>query len=153
EGRAYFNLRYRVQGTPDMYSSYTYIGGGGAPHDLGVWSSKPLPRSRQYGESLSYLIDPLTFNTPYCFSLRAYADEIDYTGDHQNTLSPWSGEQCATTEMRAFELDPGLVHDFGPTHPTVPNASRGSTVPGLGSAIQTDPDLVAVSITGPASLK
>jgi hypothetical protein len=91
-----FNLRYRVQGTPDAFASYTYIGGGGPPDDRGIWANDPLSRRADKGP-LSYDVSGLTGNTTYCFSLRSYALESPLVGSSYTALSPWSGEVCATT--------------------------------------------------------
>lgn len=130
ELRAQFNLRYRVQGAPDDFSSYTYFGGGGPPDDRGVWNNNPLPSSTTQGEILTYDIDGLSPLTTYCFSARAYAWEIGVSA--YQALSPWSGEVCGTTPENVKVIRNGGVHfPFGPP-PNVPPDPKSGVSPGLG---------------------
>jgi hypothetical protein len=149
EGTTLFNLRYRVQGAPDDFPSYTYFGGGGPPDDRGVWANNPLPASVNRGDILTYDVDGLSPLTTYCISVRAYALEIGVFSSY-TALSPWSGEVCAQTPMKEIQIKPGGPRFLPPNLP--PHDQSSGAVPGLGDEIQ-DPDLVAVKIDGPRTVK
>lgn len=152
EFAAFFNLRYRVQGAPDDFSSYTYIAGGGPPDDRSVVppNVNPLPNSRTLGQILTYDVDGLEPLTTYCFSARTYALEMDLVNTYY-ALSPWSGEVCAQTPEKVLRIHPipGIIalEPHGPPDPKAPVS------PGLGPAMQPYPDLVAVKIDGPQTLR
>jgi hypothetical protein len=153
ESAAWFNLRYRrSDSVRDAYSSYSYIGGGGAPDDRGLISPNPLPSSSQQGEILSYDVGGLQANTSYCFSARAYAHE---DGEPYGTfsLSPWSGEVCGQTLPATLVIDENALHLFEAAQLKPPSDPKSSTVPGLGPALKPNPDLVAVGINGPQTLQ
>jgi hypothetical protein len=147
EGEANFNLRYRIKGAPDDFSSYTYIGGGGPPDDRGVWLSNPLPTSGQQDELLSYVVNNLTPNTTYCFSARAYAFEDNYGGSSQ-VLSPWSGEVCTQTAPKPTPPPPTPVQYLNPQQIGFLNVETISYLDNP-SVLITKADLNARSISGP----
>jgi hypothetical protein len=153
EGMVNFNVRYRVQGTPDRFESYTYVGGGGPPGDRGVWSNNPLGGAAWLNQILSYDATGLTPNTTYCFSVRAYAEEMPVFGSDYTALSPWSGERCAQTPPATLIIDEGAMHRFEAAQNKPPSDPKSATAPGLGAAIKPNPDLVAVSVNGPQVLQ
>jgi hypothetical protein len=150
EFAAYFNLRYRVQGAPDAFSSYTYLGGGGPPDDRGVVrpADNPLPHSATLGEILTYDVDGLAPLTTYCFSARTYALEMDVVNTYY-ALSPWSGEVCAQAPEGELRIhgDPGIR-----PKPNDPPDPKSGVRPGVGPGLLY-PDLVAVRIDGPSTVK
>lgn len=156
---AYFNLRYRLQSsTPDIYSSYTYIGGGGPPDDLSFGVDPSLPTNVPTHDQAIASIDGLNPSTSYCFSVRAFGW---YYGNFSTSFdySPWSGDVCATT--RAAPPTPTPVPLTVPGTPT-PSRTNSSEIHLPSSATYflptstptpapTKPDLDAVSIGGPAT--
>jgi hypothetical protein len=166
----HFNMRYRLQSSkPDVYSSYTYIGGGGPPNDLGLNVGNPNdPTNLDYMEvgykqGGEHDVTGLAANTSYCFSMRSFTYYVGlFSSPDDNippTFSPWSGELCTTTPAAPVPA-PGTGatangHDtllatspFAATHIST-SAEVGALAP---LAAPTKPDLDAVSITGPASV-
>ena len=165
-----FNLRYRLQSSvPDVFASYTYIGGGGAPDDRQLAPTNPLADYPNYvplGGQGTYEVGGLAPNTSYCFSLRSFNADTTDTNDQ---FSPWSGDSCTNTlaspASPAGAAAPASA--AGPTlrdptvlgvQPPAPGSSEQAvqtekqTVSTAPQAGPTKPDLVAVSIIGPTSV-
>ncbi len=166
----HFNLRYRPQSsTPNAYSSYTYLGGGGPPNDLALNVGDPNDPANLdymtvgYQQGGSHNITGLAANTSYCFSMRSFTYYAGYlTPPDDNippTFSPWSGEVCTSTPAAPVQV-PGAGstvqgHDtllvpppYAATHPAAATASGALAA----SVVPAKPDLDVVSITGPASV-
>jgi hypothetical protein len=160
----HYNVRYRLQSSkPDVFSSYTYIGGGGPPNDLTLNVGNPNDpqnpdyMSIPYKEGGAYNASGLKPSTQYCFSLRSFTYYVDlinqFDSNIQPTFSPWSGDVCATT-LAAPAPVPAPVN-AGPivasTHITESDeAARFLT--GTQASPPTQPDLEAVQIAGPSSV-
>jgi hypothetical protein len=161
----YYNLRYRLKSsTPDVFESYTYIGGGGPPDDLSIDVTAEifsLPWGVPTRAEATTTVMGLSPATAYCFSVRATRPHSDGSGD----FSPWSGEVCAATPAAPPTPTPAPL--FGPSTSTPtptrvpPRVTGESPLPyavahfaGASSTptpAPTKPDLDAVSIAGPAS--
>jgi hypothetical protein len=172
----HFNLRYRLQSSErDVYSSYTYIGGGGLPDDLQLNVGDPNDPTNPdylqipYRAGGSYDVTGLSASTSYCFSLRSFTYYVDLlTSPDANippTFSPWSGEVCATTlaaKPTATPVPSTVAGTSVRPHVTaevpLPYASThiNGTVAVTGvmgtPTPATKPDLDAVSIAGPATV-